>query len=181
MENWIWRRVHKLSRVMVIHSPGKFKNLHNRAKQKLQSSLFMARIIPIQHSNKGSLCWLDILIRIYRRHNEFKKKFKFILFISQNSFKAWDPGWGETIKLVLSDEEFLRFETILLLYFSFTGGPAQSSKFNHLPVCKELSERENICKNLAAYRHRCLRFYFFKSDKWWGFFVCLSLRIIVKS
>lgn len=70
---WIWRRVHKLSQVMVIHSPGRFKNLHNRTKQKLQSSLFVARIIPIQHGNKGSSCWLEILIRIYRRHDEFKK------------------------------------------------------------------------------------------------------------
>lgn len=52
-------------------------------------------------------------------------------FISQNSFKAWGPGWGEMIKVVLSVKEFLKFETILLFFFSFTGGPVQSSTTNH--------------------------------------------------
>lgn len=55
-------------------------------------------------------------------------------FISQNSFKAWGPGWGEMIKVVLSVKEFLKFETILLFFFFLHWGP--SSKFNHKPLYK---------------------------------------------
>lgn len=43
------------------------------------------------------------------------------MFISQNSFKAWGQGWGEMIKVVLSVKEFLKFETILLIFFPLLG------------------------------------------------------------
>lgn len=43
------------------------------------------------------------------------------MFISQNSFKAWGPGWGEIITVVLSVKEFLKFETILLIFFPLLG------------------------------------------------------------
>lgn len=74
----------------VIRGPREFKNSHGRTKQKLQYSLFVAKITSIHTIMRFASCWLDILIRIYGSPNELKlkKNNKCNLFISQNAFKA---------------------------------------------------------------------------------------------
>lgn len=91
----------------VIHGPGRFKKSHGTTKQKLQYSLFVASLMPIQHNHKG--CFL--LIRN-----------------SESIGSRWKRN--DEKKNVLSVEEFLRFETNLLFFFSFTGGPVQGSTTN---------------------------------------------------
>lgn len=99
---WIRRRVHSFHVCLnVIHGPGRFTNPHGRAKQKLHHCLWL-ELFQFNIVTRVASCWLEILITIYLNYNElkFKKINTCNLFIRQNSFKAWGPGWGEMIKSV---------------------------------------------------------------------------------
>lgn len=120
----IWRKVHNFPESLsVIHSPG------SQSQTKTSIFLFAARIIPVQHAKKCCfvLVWSsDEHLFISKSVNDKRN-----LFINQNSFKPWGPGWGEMMK---SGAECSKAsQTILSIFFHFWG---LRPKFNHKAVYK---------------------------------------------
>lgn len=69
------------------------------------------------------------------------------------------------IKVVLS-VEFLKFETILLIFFPLLGAQFKVQPHTILQravpdslMINFFHERKSICKSLTVYSHRCSRFY----------------------